>query len=72
MILNKPVFWPEGDISVADATEHFRKSLARYESASQLPRHLIFGKMTKDEQDLLQRGHIAMHLSFVHPADNDG
>jgi len=62
------VFWPEGDISVADASEQFRQSLARYESTSQLPPHVIFGKMTRDEQDLLQRGHIAMHLSHVHPA----
>lgn len=79
-ILNKPikpgtklpsgaqdVFWPPGDISVADANEHFRQSLARFESTNPLPPHLIFGKMSKDEQDLLQRGHIAMHLSHVHP-----
>lgn len=66
------VFWPEGDISVADATEHFRKSLARFEATKPLPRHPIFGKMTKDEHDLLQRGHIALHLGFVHPTNVDG
>ena len=64
------VFWPAGEISVADANEQFRNSLQRYEATSQLPPHLIFGKLTKEEQDLLQRGHIAMHLSFVHPAES--
>jgi len=61
------VFWPEGEVSVVDANKHFHEALARYEATNQFPPHLIFGKMTKDEQDILQRGHIAMHLSFVHP-----
>ena len=60
-------FWPAGDVSVVEANKHFHEALARYEATQQLPPHLIFGKMTKEEQDILQRGHIAMHLGFVHP-----
>lgn len=60
-------FWPEGDIDVQSALTHFREALARYRSTNELPPHPIFGRMTEQEHDLLQRGHIALHLSFVHP-----
>ncbi len=62
-------FWPEGDIDVHSALTHFREALARYRSTNELPPHPIFGRMTRDEHDLLQRGHIALHLSFVHPVE---
>jgi Protein of unknown function (DUF1569) len=60
-------FWPAGDIDLPTALNHFRESLARYRSKSELPRHPIFGSMTREEHDLLQRGHMALHLGFVHP-----
>lgn len=61
------VFWGDADQTVDDALKHFRESLDRYRSCEPLPKHILFGKMTRQQSDQLICLHSAMHLSLVHP-----
>jgi hypothetical protein len=61
------VFWPSDDVSVAEGMAHFRESLERFRQADSLPKHPLFGKMTRQQHDQLQCRHCELHLSFVHP-----
>ena len=60
-------FWQENDISVSEAVEKFKASVARYNEVGPLPIHPIFGKATSEQVYRLLVSHAAMHLSFVHP-----
>lgn len=60
-------FWPPEEISVQDAMTRFRDAIGRFKVMNQLPKHPIFGKLSREEHNLLQQRHIALHLGFVHP-----
>lgn len=59
-------FWPENDVTLADAKARFKKSVQEYNSRGPLPAHPVFGKATPEQMDNLVLSHAAMHLSFVH------
>lgn len=62
------VFWSDEPISVPDAVQMLKESVAYYKDHGPLPVHPIFGKATREQLDRLTCSHAAMHLSFVHPA----
>ena len=62
------IFWPNEDVPTEQAVQHFREALGRYQSMAVLPKHPFFGAMTREQNDRLQCGHCALHMSFVHPA----
>lgn len=81
MILNGPVkpgfklpkaseefFWPDGEIDIQEALTHLRESVENYKANGPLAVHPVFGKVSREQNDRLNCGHCAMHLSFVHPA----
>ena len=61
-------FWPQGDVDVQQAITHLRESVENYNTNGPLEIHPVFGEATREEIDLLNVTHCAMHLSFVHPA----
>lgn len=61
-------FWPDGDVDVPQALKHLEASVENYRKVGPLPVHPIFGAATREQNDRLNCGHCAMHLSFVHPA----
>ena len=61
------VFWPDQDFDVQEALTHFKESVEHYKSQGPLPKHPMFGKLTRKENDRLNCSHCALHLSFVHP-----
>ena len=61
-------FWPEGEIDIHEALAHLKESVERYKSEGPLPKHPVFGALTRAENEALNCRHGALHLSFVHPA----
>ena len=59
--------WPSDEVSVADGMAHFREALERFRQAESLPKHPLFGTMTRDQHEQLQCRHCELHLSFVYP-----
>lgn len=60
------MFWP-AEVDVQEALAHLKASVENYNTNGPLPVHPIFGKATREQNDRLNCGHCAMHLSFVHP-----
>ena len=60
-------FWPEGEVDVAQALSHLKESVQNYSANGPLAVHPFFGKVSREQNDRLNCGHCAMHLSFVHP-----
>jgi len=60
------IFWPSNDTDVQQALSHLKDAVAEYKKRV-LSQHPIFGKLTREQNDLLNRKHAALHLSFVHP-----
>ena len=61
-------FWPAGEVDVQQAIDHLKQSVENYQTKGALPKHPIFGKITKAQNLNLNCRHAAMHLSFAHPA----
>ncbi len=61
-------FWPDREIDVAEGVKIFKESLDYYNEHGPLEKHPFFGKLTKEQNDQMNRRHAALHLSFVHPA----
>ena len=66
---SQSVFWPEQDVAVDQAMQHFREAVERYQAMDQFPTHPFFGNMSRQQNDQLQCRHCELHLSFVHPAE---
>tara|TARA_R110002072_G_scaffold13481_1_gene56651 strand:+ start:81830 stop:82294 length:465 start_codon:yes stop_codon:yes gene_type:complete len=62
------VFWSDEEISLQDAIQMLKESVAHYKEHGPLPVHPIFGKASREQLDRLTCSHAAMHLSFVHPS----
>lgn len=63
------VFWPTQECAVATTLDHLKDSVAHFNAQGPLPRHPMFGAMTRQQNELLQCRHAALHLSFVHPVE---
>ena len=50
-----------------EALGHLKESVERFNTQGPLPKHPVFGKLTKEQTTQLNCKHCAMHLSFVHP-----
>ena len=61
-------FWPDQEITVAEALQHLKDSTEHYRNHGPLAVHPFFGKLSTAEADELNCRHAALHLSFVHPA----
>lgn len=59
-------FWPTENIDVSAALQHLRESVENYKTVGPLAVHPVFGKLSRQKNDLLNCSHCAMHLSFVH------
>ena len=55
------------DTSSMQGLGELRDALARYQAASELKPHSVFGNMTRDDWDELHFRHAELHLSFVDP-----
>ena len=62
------VFWPDQEFEVNEALAHLKESVEHYKSQGPMPKHPMFGKLTRQQNDSLNCRHAALHLSFVHPA----
>ena len=62
------VFWPDQEFKVQDALAHLKESVEHYKKQGPLPKHPMFGKLTRQQNDSMNCRHAALHLSFVHPA----
>ncbi|MEZ6130108.1 MAG: DUF1569 domain-containing protein [Planctomycetaceae bacterium] len=60
-------FWPSGDVDVLEALAHLKDSVAHYNTAGPMPKHPMFGRLTRQQNDQMNQAHAALHLSFVHP-----
>lgn len=60
-------FWPSGEVEVQKALAHLRMSIENYNANGPLAVHPVFGRVTREQNERLNCGHCAMHLSFVHP-----
>ena len=50
-----------------EALGHLKESVERFNTQGPLPKHPVFGKLTKEQTTQLNCKHCAMHLSFAHP-----
>ncbi len=64
---SEAVFWPNQEFDVATALAHLKESIAHYKTQGPLPKHPMFGSLTRQQNDQLNCRHAALHLSFVHP-----
>jgi len=62
-------FWPEQEFDVQEALTHLKESVEHYKAKGPLPKHPMFGKLTRAENEGLNCRHGALHLSFVHPVN---
>ncbi len=62
------VFWPDQEFEVSEALAHLKESVEHYKSHGPMPKHPMFGNLTRQQNDSLNCRHAALHLSFVHPA----
>jgi len=61
-------FWPDQEFEVQTALAHLKESVDRFNTQGPLPKHPVFGTLTKEQATQLNCEHCAMHLSFAHPA----
>ena len=62
------VFWPDQEFDVQEALNHLKESTERYDKQGPMPKHPMFGKLSREQNDRLNIRHAELHLSFVHPA----
>ncbi|MCC9599414.1 DUF1569 domain-containing protein [Stieleria sp. JC731] len=60
-------FWRD-EQQLDEAMTTFREAFKRYRAVDKLPRHPIFGNLSRDNNEQLQCRHMELHLGFVHPA----
>lgn len=60
-------FWDHNTTELDEAIRHFREAFARYRDTQPLPKHPLFGQMTREQNEQLQCRHMELHLGFVHP-----
>ncbi|OYP36102.1 DUF1569 domain-containing protein [Rhodopirellula sp. MGV] len=60
-------FWRD-EKGIEQSLSQFREAFQRYRDTAPLPRHPIFGNMTRKDNEQLQCRHMELHLGFVHPA----
>ena len=58
-------FWKD-DQDLEPALNNFREAFARYCDMESLPRHPLFGNLSRAENEQLQCRHMELHLGFVH------
>ncbi len=63
---SEAVFWPNQELEVATALAHLKESIAHYQAQGPLPKHPMFGSLTRQQNDQLNCRHAALHLGFVH------
>lgn len=61
------VLWPSEPVSTEQGLAHLREAYGKFKSSPQLPKHVFFGSMTRQQHDALQCRHFEGHLGFVHP-----
>ncbi|MCD0458243.1 DUF1569 domain-containing protein [Roseiconus lacunae] len=59
-------FWRDAE-QLEDALSQFRTAYERYRSIDTLPRHPLFGNLSREDNEQLQCRHMELHLGFVHP-----
>jgi hypothetical protein len=62
------VLWPDQEFEVQGALAHLKESVDHYKSEGPMPKHPMFGKLSREQHDRLNCRHAELHLSFVHPA----
>ena len=62
------VFWPDQEFDVQEALAHLKDSVENYKRNGPMPKHPMFGKLSREQNDRLNCRHCELHLSFVHPA----
>lgn len=60
------VFWPDQEFDVQEALAHLKESVEYYKSNGPMPKHPMFGTLSRQQNDELNCCHGALHLSFVH------
>ena len=60
-------FWPDQEFDVQEALTHLKESVDNYKKNGPLPKHPMFGAMTREQNDSMNCRHADLHLSFVHP-----
>jgi len=60
-------FWPDRELDVQEALAHFKGSVKEYNAMATLPKHPVFGNLTREQNESMNCRHCALHLSFVHP-----
>lgn len=60
------VFWPDQEFEVSAALEHLRDSIEHYKSHGPMPKHPMFGTLSREQSDRLNCRHAALHLGFVY------
>ena len=63
---SESVFWPDQEFEVSAALEHLRDSVEHYKSEGPMPKHPMFGTLSREQNDRLNCRHAALHLGFVH------
>lgn len=64
---SESVFWPNQEFDVATALAHLQDSVEYYKTHGPMPKHPMFGSITRQQNDQLNCRHAALHLSFVQP-----
>jgi hypothetical protein len=62
------VLWPDQEFEVQEALAHLKESVEHYKGEGPMPKHPMFGKLSREQHDRLNCRHAELHLSFVHPA----
>ncbi|MCA9218582.1 MAG: DUF1569 domain-containing protein [Planctomycetales bacterium] len=62
------VFWPNREFAVNEALSHLKESVEHYKSKGPLPKHPMFGNLSREQNDRMNCRHAELHLGFVHPA----
>lgn len=63
-------FWPKTEINLQEALTHFKESVEYFQSNGPIDKHPFFGTVTPKQNEQINCRHCALHLSFVHPAED--
>ena len=62
------LFTKDQEFEVQGALAHLKESVEHYKSEGPMPKHPMFGKLSREQHDRLNCRHAELHLSFVHRA----
>ena len=65
---SQALFWSTDELSLEKELAYFREAAHRLVAAESLPKHPVFGRMSRKQHLKLQCRHCELHLGFVHPA----